>query len=239
MSGHNKWSTIKRKKEKTDAARGKVFTKWIREIMIAARQGGGNPEGNTRLRMAISGAKSVNMPNDNIKRAIAKGTGEGGGAAFEEVIYEGYGPGGAAIYVYGTTDNKNRTAADIRHVFSKHGGNLGETGCVAWMFEPKGLITVDASQYDEDTVMSATLDLGADDMQTVEDLYEIYCSTDMIEDIKKGLEAAGIHIKSAEMTRVPQSTIKLDEKDQERILKLLDRLDELDDVSDVYNNIDW
>ncbi|MBN1233701.1 MAG: YebC/PmpR family DNA-binding transcriptional regulator [Candidatus Coatesbacteria bacterium] len=239
MSGHNKWSTIKRKKEKTDAARGKMFTKYIREIMIAARLGGGDPETNNRLRVAIQGAKAVNMPNENIKRAIQKATGEGGGVTYEEVIYEGYGPGGAAIYIYGTTDNKNRTAADIRHVFGKHGGNLGDSGCVSWMFEPKGLITVNTEQYDEDTVMAAAIDAGADDMQTADDLYEIYCSVDAIENVKKGLETAKIHVNTAEMTRIPQSTIKLDEKDQERVLKLLDRLDELDDVSDVYNNVDW
>ena len=239
MSGHNKWSTIKRKKEKTDAARGKLFTKWIREIIVAVREGGGDPNNNNRLKSAISGAKSVNMPNDNIKRAIQKGLGGGDGTNFEEVIYEGYGHGGAAIFVTGTTDNKNRTAAEIRHIFSKYGGSLGETGCVSWMFEKKGYITVDATQYDEETLMDAALDAGAEDVLTNEDIYEVLCSSSNLENIKGAFDNLKIHYKTAGITYIPQSTIKLNDKDKERVIKLLEKLDENDDVSEVYNNVNW
>lgn len=238
MSGHSKWSTIKRKKGKADAQRGKIFTKHIREITVAAREGGGDPELNPRLRTAIAAAKSDNMPADNIKRAIQKGTGELEGAKYESTNYEGYGPGGVAVLVEVLTDNKNRTVADVRHVFSKHNGSLGEVGCVGWMFNRKGYIVVDKDKIGEDELMEKALEAGAEDVQSSDDVYEIYTEFTELENVRSALEAAGIEMTSAEPTMIPQNTIKLEGKHAEQMLKLYEGLEDLDDVANVYANFD-
>jgi YebC/PmpR family DNA-binding regulatory protein len=238
MSGHSKWATIRRKKEKTDAERGKVFTKLIKELTIAARQGGGDPDGNPRLRSAILAAKAANMPAANIDRAVKKGTGELPGVSYEEVNYEGYGPGGVAILVEVTTDNKNRTVSEIRNIFSKNGGNLGEVGCVGWMFEKRGLINVDKGEVEEDKLMEIVLDAGAIDMKSEEGYYEILAPFNMFEEVKQALEQNKISYSNAELTMLPQTNVKLEGKEAEHMLKLMQALEEHDDVQKVYANFD-
>jgi YebC/PmpR family DNA-binding regulatory protein len=238
MSGHSKWSTIKRKKGVTDARRGKIFTKLIKEITVAARFGGGDPDANPRLRTAIATARAENMPKDNIERAIKKGTGELEGATYEEVCYEGYGPGGAAVLVESLTDNKNRTVADIRHIFSKSGGSLGEAGCVAWMFEKKELFVVEKKDVDEETLMEATLDAGAEDIRDEGETFEVTTSPADFEDVKEALEDKGLPYVVAEITMVPNNTVKLEDKEAEQMLKLMDMLEDSDDVQKAYSNFD-
>jgi len=238
MSGHSKWSTIKRKKGKLDEERGKMFTKLIREITVAAREGGGDMESNARLRTAVSAAKAANMPADNIKRGILKGTGELEGVHYEQSTYEGYGPGGVAILVETLTDNKNRTVAEIRHRFTHHGGSLGEVGCVGWMFDKKGYITVEKSGVDEDELMERVLDLGASDFQSGSDVYEIYTEFGDFERIRTALERGGIRIASAEVSMIPQTTIKLEGKQAEQMIKLYEELEDHDDVQKVFANFD-
>ena len=238
MSGHSKWSSIKHKKGALDAKRGKIFTKLIKEITVAARIGGGDPDGNPRLRTAILAAKGQNMPGDNITRAIKKGTGELEGVQYEEVNYEGYGPGGAAIFLEAMTDNKNRTVSEIRAALGKAGGNLGENGCVAWMFEQKGLITVKKESKDEDELMELAIDAGADDMQTVDDYYEITTTVENFESVRTTLEKSNITIETSEVTRIPANMVAVDEKKGKALLKLMDILDEHEDIQKAYSNFD-
>ena len=239
MSGHSKWSTIKRKKGAVDAKRGKIFTKIIKEITIAARTGGGDPEGNPRLRQAILAAKAENMPKDNIEKAIKKGTGGlEGAAAFEETVYEGYGPGGVALLVEVVTDNKNRTVAEIRHILSKHGGNLGENGCVSWMFEKKGSIVFDKKDAGEDTLMELVLESGAEDIVEQESEYEVITDPASFESVKAAIDEAGLKYLLAEISMVSQNTVKLDEQQAVQILKLMEKLEDNDDVQNVYANFD-
>ena len=238
MSGHSKWASIKHKKGAADAKRGKIFTKLIKEITVAARIGGGDPAGNPRLRTAILIAKGKNMPVDNITRAIKKGTGELEGVHYEEVTYEGYGPGGAAIFLEAMTDNKNRTVSEIRAALGKAGGNLGENGCVGWMFEKKGLIAVKTAAKNEDDLMELAIDAGADDMQTVDDHYEITTAVENFEAVRKALEEAGVPMDTAELTRIPQNTVSLDEKKGKALLKLMDILEDHDDIQKAYSNFD-
>lgn len=238
MSGHSKWSTIKRKKGKADAQRGKVFTKLIREITVAARDGGGDADANPRLRTAIIAAKAANMPADNIKRGILKGTGELEGVNYESTNYEGYGPAGVAVLVEALTDNKNRTVAEVRHVFSKYNGSLGEVGCVGWMFDRRGFIVVEKEKITEDELIDKALEAGAEDVQTYEEFYEIYTDFAELENVRSTLEKAGIEMTSAEPTMVPQNTIKLDRKQAETMLKLYEAIEDLDDVVHVYANFD-
>ena len=236
MSGHSKWSTIKHKKAAKDAKRGKLFTKLIKEITVAARVGGGDINANPRLRTAVLTARTSSMPGENIDRAIKKGTGELEGVHYEEVQYEGYGPGGAAILAQVLTDNKNRTVSEIRRLFTKHGGNMGEAGCVAWMFDKKGLITVEKSQVDEDRLMGVVLDAGAEDVRDEEEIFEVVTSTDDFEKVKDRLEQEKIAIASAQITMVPKNTVDIDEKNVEQILKLTEELEDHDDVQSVAAN---
>jgi len=238
MSGHSKWHSIKHKKMATDAKRGKAFTKLIREIMVLTKAGGPKPDTNPQLRMAIDKAKSLNMPNDNIQRAIKKGSGAEGGVNFEQLSYEGYGPGGVAIYVEVLTDNKNRSASEVRAIFSKHNGNLGGAGSVAWMFERKGLLNVKKEKIGEDKLMDLILDAGAEDLETEEDKYEIITSPENLETVKKTLKENNIEIENANITLIPKNTVSVEGKDAERLLKILDALEECDDVQEVYANFD-
>lgn len=238
MSGHNKWSTIKHKKGAADAKRGKVFTKIIKEITTAARLGGGDPDGNARLRKAIDLAKQNNMPADNVDRAIKKGTGELEGVIYDEVTYEGYGPEGVAVLMEVMTDNKNRTVAEIRHMFSKLNGNLGQDGCVAWIFESCGLIVINKSDTSEEQLMEVALEAGADDITEEGDSFEVKTSVDAFDAVYKAIEAAKIPMVSGELTRIPQNTVKLEGKSAETMLKLYSRLDDHDDVQNVYANFD-
>ena len=238
MSGHSKWSSIKHKKGALDAKRGKIFTKIIKEITVAARIGGGDPDGNPRLRTAILTAKGQNMPGDNITRAIKKGTGELDGVHYEEVNYEGYGPGGAAILLEAMTDNKNRTVSEIRAALGKAGGNLGENGCVSWIFEQKGLITVKTESKEEDELMELAIDAGADDIKTVDNHYEITTVAENFESVRKALDDAGITLEIAEITRIPSNTVAVDEKKGKALLKLMDILDDHDDIQKAYSNFD-
>jgi YebC/PmpR family DNA-binding regulatory protein len=238
MSGHSKWHSIKHKKAAADAKRGKLFTKLIKELTVAARLGGGDPDANPRLRLAIEKAKAANMPSDNIKRAIQKGTGELPGVTYEEVVYEGYGPGGVAVMLEVMTDNKNRTVAEIRHIFSKYGGNMGASGCVSWIFEKKGMITVSDPAVDEDTLMEVALDAGAVDMEEDGGLFLITTTPEGLGAVREAIEAAGIPVENAEVTLVPQSTVALEAKQAERMLKLMERLEDHDDVQNVYANFD-
>ncbi len=240
MSGHNKWSSIKHKKGKADAARGKAFTKITRELITAARIGGGDPTGNARLRAAMLAARAVNMPNDNIQRAIKKGTGELEGVSYEEFIYEGYGPNGVAVLVKVLTDNKNRTVADVRHIFTKHNGNLGETGCVNWMFHKKGTIGVPKDAISEEKLIDLALDLGAEDVASDPEAheYEVRCEPESFEDVKKGLEAKGVKVASAEIAMVPQTTVHLEGKAADQMLRMMNALEESDDVQNVWANFD-
>jgi YebC/PmpR family DNA-binding regulatory protein len=238
MSGHSKWSQIKRKKNKIDQNRGKLFSKLIREITTAARVGGGDPKGNMRLKAAFEEAKAINMPSDTLKRAIQNDTGELPGETYEEVTYEGYGPSGVALLVKVLTDNKNRTAPEIRHGFSKFGGNLGEVGSVSWMFERKGLILVEADRVDEDELLSLALEGGATDMRRADTIFEISTEPAQLEAVRRILEERGVPLQSAEVTYVPQSTIRLEGKEAQQVLRLVEGLEELDDVQKVYANFD-
>ena len=239
MSGHSKWSTIKRKKGAADAKRGRIFTRLIKEITVAARMGGGDPEGNPRLRSAIATAKSENMPKDNIERAIKKGTGELEGAVYEEISYEGYGPGGVAVLVDCMTDNKNRTVADIRHAFSKSGGNLGESGCVSWMFDKKGSIMVDKGTIDEEELMDKALEAGAEDVVEEDNVYQIVTTPEDFESVREALEADGIKFIEASVSMIPQNVVEVtEEKPAKQILKLLESLEDHDDVQSVSANFD-
>ncbi len=238
MSGHSKWSTIKHKKGAMDAKRGKIFTKLIKEITVAARMGGGDPASNPRLRTAIQAAKSENLPKDNLERAIKKGTGELEGTNYEEVIYEGYGPGGAAVLIESLTDNKNRAVADIRHIFSKCAGNLGENGCVNWMFDKRGYIVLQAEDVDEETLMETAIDAGADDVREDGENFEVITAPEDFEAVKASLENASIPYIVAEITMLPQSAANLEGKEAEQMLRLMEMLDDSDDVQKVYTNAD-
>jgi YebC/PmpR family DNA-binding regulatory protein len=238
MSGHSKWSSIKHKKAATDAKRGKVFTKVIKEITVAARMGGGDIETNPRLRSAVQAGKAENMPKDNIERAIKKGTGELEGVSYEEIIYEGYGPGGAAVLVDSLTDNKNRTVADIRSIFGKNGGNLGENGCVAWMFDKKGYIVVESSAVDEDTLMETALEAGAEDIREDDSNYEVITEPGDFEAVKEAIDTASISYIDAEVTMLPQNTTNLAGKEAEQMVRLMEMLEDCDDVQKVYTNAD-
>lgn len=238
MSGHSKWHSIKHKKAAADAKRGKVFTRYIKEINIAARLGGGDPDTNPRLRHAIDGAKSVNMPADNIKKAILRGTGELDGVRYEAVTYEGYGPGGVAILVEVLTDNKNRTVAEVRHVFSKYNGNLGEKGCVGWMFNRKGLIVVPGTVIEEEKLLEIVLEIGAEDMKVEGDTYEIFTSVEEFDTIIDVLKERKIEIESSEITMIPSSFVSLEGKQAEQMLRLFEKLEDLDDVQNVWANFD-
>ena len=239
MSGHSKWSTIKRKKGANDAKRGKIFSKLIKEITVSARQGGGDPDGNPRLRSAIAAAKAENMPKDNIERAIAKGSGGGDGDAYEEILYEGYGPGGVAVLVECMTDNRNRTVADVRHYFAKSNGNLGENGCVAWMFDKKGQIMVDKEKISEEDLMDKALEAGADDVIEDENEFQVLTSVDEFNDVRDGLEEQGVEFLEASISMIPQNTIEVeDEKVAGALLKLLENLEDHDDVQKVHANFD-
>jgi YebC/PmpR family DNA-binding regulatory protein len=238
MSGHSKWHTIKHKKGAADAKRGKLFTKLIKEITVAARTGGGDIEANARLRKAVTDAKAGNMPNDTIDRAIKRGTGEMEGVNYDEITYEGYGPGGVAMLVESMTDNRNRTVAEIRHMFSKNGGNLGEAGSVAWMFDKKGYIVVDKSAKPEDELLDIVLEAGADDMQDDGDSFEILTAPENYEAVHEALKKAGIEMQASEISRIPQNYIKLEGADAAQMLKLYEAIDDHDDVQKVYANFD-
>jgi YebC/PmpR family DNA-binding regulatory protein len=238
MSGHSKWSSIKHKKAATDAKRGKIFTKLIKEITVSARMGGGDPDANPRLRSAILAAKTENMPKDNIERAIKKGTGELEGVSYEESIYEGYGPGGAAVLVGSLTDNKNRAVAEIRHIFAKNGGSLGANGCVAWMFDKKGYLVIERSTADEDTLMETALDAGAEDVREDNGNFEVITAPEDFEAVKAAIDAAAIATIDAEVTMLPQSTTGLTGKDAEQMVRLMEMLEDCDDVQKVYTNAD-
>jgi YebC/PmpR family DNA-binding regulatory protein len=240
MSGHNKWSTIKHKKGRADAKRGKLFTKIIREITVSAREAGGDPDSNPRLRAAVAAAKAANMPADNIKRAIDRGTGAIDGVTYEEISFEGYGPGGVAVMLELLTDNRNRTTPEIRHLFSKYGGNLGENGCVAWLFTRKGLILVPRSgDVDEDRIMELALEAGAEDLDTDDtDYYRIYTSPDELHTVKDQLEAAGLVVEAAQMDMEPSSTTRLEGKAAQSMIRLMDAFDDHDDVQNVWANFD-
>ena len=238
MSGHSKWSSIKHKKAATDSKRGKIFTKLIKEITVAARVGGGDVDANPRLRAAVLAAKSENMPKDNIERAIKKGTGELEGVNYEESIYEGYGPGGAAVLVESLTDNKNRTVADIRHIFSKRGGSLGESGCVAWMFDKKGYIAIETKAVDEEALMEAALDAGVEDIREDNSNFEVITAPEDFEAVKGAIDSASIPYIVAEVTMLPQSTTFLKGNEAEQMVKLMEALEDCDDVQKVYTNAD-
>lgn len=238
MSGHSKWSSIKHKKAALDAKRGKIFTRFIRELTISARQGGGDPNANARLRHAIDGARAVNMPSDNIKKAIQRGTGELEGVNYEELSYEGYGPGGVAIIADAMTDNKNRTVSEVRHVFSKYNGNLGESGCVSWMFTRKGVILVPQSAIAEDELMELVVENGAEDMTREGTSYEITTATEDFDRVHDALKAKKISVESAEIAKVPSTYIKLEGRPAEQMLKLYEKLEELDDIQNVWANFD-
>jgi YebC/PmpR family DNA-binding regulatory protein len=238
MSGHSKWSTIKRKKGALDAKRGKIFTKLIRELQTAARIGGGDPESNPRLRLVIDKAKTANMPKDNIQRAIQKGVGGGEGDAYEEAVYEGYGPGGAAILIETLSDNKNRTVGDVRHVLTKHGGNLGASGCVSYLFEKRGLLVFEDEDLDSDALLDAALEAGAEDVIEGEGQCEVVTAPTEFHAVQEGLAAKGFKPVSAELTMQPSTTVKLVGKEAEQMLRLADSLEDLDDVQNFFANFD-
>ncbi len=238
MSGHSKWSTIKRKKGAADAKRGKIFTKLIREISTAARIGGGDPEANPRLRLVVEKAKAANMPKDNIARAIQKGVGGGEGESYDEIVYEGYGPGGTAILIETLTDNKNRTVSDVRHALTKAGGKLGSTGCVAYLFEKKGRVAFESGGLDVDALMEAALEVGADDVVEIGETVDVSTSVGDFDAVKHGLEAAGFTPSTAEITMEPSTTVELTGKDAEQMLRLADSLEDLDDIQNFYANFD-
>lgn len=238
MSGHSKWSTIKHKKAAQDAKRGAIFTKIIKELTVSARLGGSDVDANPRLRTAVLKAKAVNMPQDTIQRAIMKGTGELPGVSYEEITYEGYGPGGVAMIVTALTDNRNRTVAEIRKIFSKNGGNLGEAGCVAWMFQKKGLIVVDHEKIDEDELLAIALDAGAEDVRPSEAIYEVVTAVEEFEPVKQAILAKGVEPTSSEISLIPQTTVRLEGNQARQLLKLMEELEEHDDVQNVYANFD-
>ncbi|MDR1204954.1 MAG: YebC/PmpR family DNA-binding transcriptional regulator [Peptococcaceae bacterium] len=241
MSGHSKWANIKHKKGRQDAAKGKVFTKVGRELIVAARAGGANPDANFRLKIAIQKAKACNMPADNIQRAIQKGAGAADGSNYEELTYEGYGPGGVAVMVNIMTDNRNRTAGEIRHIFSKNGGNMGETGCVGWMFKEKGLLTVASEDLttDADDLMLTALDAGAEDIQEQEDAFEIMTAPEDFQKVKDQMEAGGVVFSEAEIMMIPETTVEITDPEQAKLLlRLMDYLEDHDDVQNTYTNLD-
>ena len=237
MSGHSKWSTIKRKKGAADAKRGQLFTKIAREIAIAAREGGPDPDVNFKLRLVIEKAKANNMPKDNIERAISRGAGLGKGEALEEITYEGYGPGGVALLVQVVTDNKNRAVAEVRRYFTKHGGNLGESGCVLWLFSPKGVITVSAAGNDPDGLFEMAVEAGAEDVQ-IDEVIEIYTAPEDFESIRRALEEADVKMESASISMIPSTFAQLKEKTAVQAMKLIEDLEDLDDIQNVYSNLD-
>lgn len=241
MSGHSKWVNIKHRKGKQDAAKGAAFTKLGREIIVAAKAEGGNPDANFRLKIAIAKAKAANMPNDNIKRAVEKGAGGGEGSDYEELTYEGYGPGGVAIMVKAMTDNRNRTAGEIRHIFSKNGGNMGETGCVGWMFKDKGILTIEKEdcELDFDDLMMLVLDKGAEDIQEDDESYQIYTTPESFQEVKESLEKEGLKFSEAEVTMVPDTTVDVTDLEQAKyLIRLMDYLEDHDDVQDTFTNFD-
>ncbi len=238
MSGHSKWSTIKHKKGAADKKRGKIFTKLIKEITVAARMGGGDPEANPRLRHALNAAKAQNMPKDNFDRAIKKGTGDLEGVNYEEILYEGYGPGGVAVLVECLTDNKNRTIADVRYIFNKAGGNVGTDGCVAWMFDKKGLISVNKEDTDEDTLMEVALEAGAEDIKDEGDVFEIITEPDDFDAVKEAIDSAEIPCQMAEITKLPQNLTEVEAKEGEQVVRFMDALDDCDDIQKFYTNAD-
>jgi YebC/PmpR family DNA-binding regulatory protein len=238
MSGHSKWHSIKHKKGAADAKRGRVFTRLIREITVAARLGGGDPEANSRLRAVILKAKEANMPKDNIEKAVKKGTGELEGYNLEEIVYEGYGPAGVAIMIDVMTDNRNRTTAELRSILSKAGGNLGESGCVSWLFEKKGVITVSSEKYDENSVMEVAIDAGADDVKPEGDVWEITTAPENFVAVLDAVRGKGMEAFVNEVMRVPKTTVKLDERGAEKVLNLVERLEDCDDVQSVAANFD-
>ncbi len=240
MSGHNKWSSIKHKKAREDSKRSAIFTKLIKELTVAAREGGGNPETNPRLRIAIERARNANMPKQNIEKAIQKGVGAASGEGYEEVVYEGYGPKGVAMIIEATTDNRQRTTASIRHILSKYGGSLGETGCVSWMFNHVGCITFDKKSIDEESLFEAAIEAGAKDVNDDfgDNTYAVITEPKNLMKVKEALEMQGFKPVSAEFTRIPQTTIKLEGEDAQRMLKLMDKLDEDEDVANIYANFD-
>jgi len=239
MSGHSKWHTIKHKKGAADAKRGKIFTRIIKELTVAARNGGGDPDMNPRLRTIIADAKQVNMPADNIKRAIRRGTGEEEGVSYEEVMYEGYGPGGVAVLVDTLTDNRNRTVSEIRHIFGKYGGNLGEANSVAWMFEKKGLVVVDKSKAQEDALMNVALEAGADDMSDDGDAWEVTCSPDVHPAVLEAVKGMGIEPDRSEIAMLPKNYISIEGKTLQQMMKLMEALDDNDDARNVWSNADF
>ena len=239
MSGHSKWSTIKRQKGVTDARRGQLFTKLAREIMVAVREGGANPEANFRLRLAVQKARDNNMPLDNIERAIKKGSGQTEGASLLEMVFEGYGPGGTAVLAEALSDNRNRVLQEVRHIFSKHGGNLGESGCVAWLFDSRGVISVETGETDAEGLALQAIDAGADDVKVEKSYVEIYTAPEELEKVREALAQQNVTIASAELLMVPKTTVELDEKAALQALKLLDKLEELDDVQRVSSNADF
>ncbi len=238
MSGHSKWASIKHKKAATDAKRGKLFTKFIRELSIAARMGGGDPDTNPRLRKAISDSKAVNMPADNIKRAIQKGTGQLEGVNYEELSYEGYGPGGVAIYVETMTDNKNRTVSELRHIFTKNGGNIGESGCVAWMFTRKGYFVVEKSKTSEDELLDIILEAGAEDLKEDGSNYEVFSAPDSYESVVNALQENNIETAASNLGYFPQNYVKVEGKQAHQLLRLMEELEDHDDVQSVWANFD-
>ncbi|HIB71995.1 MAG TPA: YebC/PmpR family DNA-binding transcriptional regulator [Candidatus Marinimicrobia bacterium] len=238
MAGHSKWAQIKRKKAVVDAKRGQVFTKIIKEITVAARLGGGDEDANPRLRQAVLSAKAANMPADNVKRAVQKGTGELPGISYEEAIFEGYGPGGVAVMVEVTTDNRKRTVAELRHLITKHGGNLGETGCVAWMFKRKGLITIEKISVDEESLLDSILTGGGDDFSDEDDVYVVESAPDQMITVREQLEADGFSVKSSEIMQTPQSSVSVEGETAKRVIQLLEVLDDHDDVQKVSANFD-
>ena len=237
MSGHSKWSSIKHKKGAADAKRGKIFTRIVREIIVAARDGGGDPDANPRLRLAMSTARAANMPNSNVEKAIKKGTGEIEGVSYDNFVYEGYGQGGVAIIVETLTDNKQRTVSEVRHCFSKYGGSMAESGAVSWMFDQKGLIEISKADLDEDEIMMSVLDAGADDFQVADENFEIYTEYSELHNVFRKLEEEGFEIDKAELTRIPKNTVNADEV-AGKLLRLLDQLEDLDDVQKVYANFE-
>ncbi|MFB0565748.1 MAG: YebC/PmpR family DNA-binding transcriptional regulator [Candidatus Aminicenantaceae bacterium] len=238
MSGHSKWHSIKYKKAAQDAKRGKIFTKVIRELSVAARLGGGDPETNSRLRKAIAEAKIVNMPADNIKKAIMKGTGQLEGVSYEEAIYEGYGPGGVAIYVEALSDNKNRTVSELRYIFSKNGGNIGESGCVAWMFKRKGYIVVEKAKASEDDLLETVLEAGAEDLREDGSNYEIITPQEEYEKVVDALKRNNMDIAASNVGYIPQTYVKLEGKQAQQLLRLMEELEDHDDVQQVWANFD-
>ena len=239
MSGHSKWAQIKRQKGANDAKRGQIFTKLAREIMVAARQGGSDPETNFRLRLAVQRARQMNMPQENIQRAISRASGTGEGAAqLEEITYEGYGPGGVAIFVEAVTDNRNRTVAEVRNIFTRNGGSLGENGSVAWLFDQRGLVTVNLDSQDPDEVTLQAIDAGATDVNQVDKTLEVYTDLENLEEVRQTMESAGLEVEAAERAFVPKTMVTLDDQKSTQVVRLIERLEDLDDVQNVSTNLD-